>query len=180
MTNVQAIILIGNAGAGKTWVGEVLSRGMGLEFLDLERMLLERYGTTEEFIANKPEALKWFEAQVRNQIADGERTVIFEVGAFSQQETIRRLREDFETLLVLVEAPRHVRLQRLRDRERGRNLTEDPEESVRHEDVFESEVKPKFDFAFRIENSDRTEEELNRIVREEFARHRWDLIAGSQ
>ena len=102
---------------------------------------------------------------------------IFEIGAFSQQETARRLREDFETILVLVEAPRDVRLQRLRDRERGRNLSQDPQESMKYEDAFESEIKPKFDVAFRIANAALAEEELIRIVRRELAGRRSALIA---
>ena len=86
---IQIVILLGTPGCGKTWAGEVLSRKVGLAFLDLERMLLARYGSTENFLARKPKALAWFEDQVRDRAAERDRTVIFEAGAFSQRDTIR-------------------------------------------------------------------------------------------
>lgn len=158
------MILIGTPGSGKTWVGEVLARRKGLCFLDLEGMLLARYGSTAEFIADKPRALEWFEERVRVCVAEQDRTVVFEVGAFSQRDTIRRLRSEFDTVLVLVEAASPLRRRRIETRERGRNLIEDADESMTYDGVFETELRPTFDFTFRIENDNLAETELVRVV----------------
>ena len=96
------VVLIGTPGSGKTWVGEVLARRLGLRFLDLERMLLDRYGSTDAFLARKAEALDWFETEVRRHASERTRTLVFEAGAFSQRETIRRLRTEFPTIVVLI------------------------------------------------------------------------------
>jgi shikimate kinase len=174
--DIQFLIIIGRPGAGKTWVGEVLSRRLGVLFLDAERLFLERYGNPENFLRNKPEALVWFELTVRERARSEFRTVIFEAGPFSQQDTVRRLQEDFNVALVSVDAPRHVRLARIRARAQGRHFIDDPEESVRHDDLYEREIKPRFDFAFHIDNAGLTEEGLVSIVLEACAARGFRLV----
>jgi shikimate kinase len=166
--DAQFLILIGPAGAGKTWIGHVLARRLGITFLDAERMFLARYGSTEAFLRNKPEALDWFEQVVRESV--GMRTVVFEAGPFSQQDLVRRLQEEFSTVLVSVGAPLAVRLERIRGREQGRHFVYDPEASVRYDDLYEREVKPKFSFSFHVENAGLSEDEVAEIVQRELAR----------
>lgn len=163
-TPVQMIILVGSSGSGKTWVGEVLSSRLGLQFLDMERMLLSEYGTTEAFVAEKPRALDWFESRVRDAAAGAASALVFEIGAFSQRPTVDRLMRDYHAAVVLVEAPPAVRRRRLYSRPKGRHFTDDPEAAMRHDELFEREVKPTYPFTFEIDNTGLTEEELEARV----------------
>jgi shikimate kinase len=175
--DVRFLILVGNPGSGKSWIGEVLARRLGLAFVDMEGTFLARYGDTETFLRYKPEALAWFEQLVRGRA--GKQTVVFEIGPFSQQALVRRLQEDFCTVLVSVEAPREVRLQRIRAREQGRHLgSDDAEETTRYDDVYEQEVKPKFAFAFHVENAALSEDDLVAIVQRECARLGMRLVGS--
>ena len=171
MTTPRIIVLVGTPGSGKTWMGETLARRLNLCFLDMERILLAEYGTTERFVANKPAALDWFEARVREEAAREERTLIFEIGAFSQRSTVQRLQEDFATVLVLVSASAMTRRQRLEDRALGRHFVDEVSETMRHDAFFEREVKPTFDFAFEIVNENLSESELVHVVRRQLSQN---------
>jgi shikimate kinase len=174
--DAQFLILIGPAGAGKTWIGQVLARTLGIKFLDAERMFLARYGSIGEFLRNKPRALEWFEQVVREHA--GSVTVAFEAGPFSQQDTVRGLQREFCTILVSVDAPLGVRIERIRNREKDRHFTDDPEASTRHDDAYEREVKREFDFAFHVENPGLSEAELLGIVQRECARSGLRLVGA--
>jgi len=69
-------VLLGPPDSGKTSVGEELGR-LGFRFREWEVVILERWGTRAEFVANKATALPALQRDIRTWIEDdGARAVI--------------------------------------------------------------------------------------------------------
>ena len=160
-------MLVGTSGSGKTWVGETLAGALGLEFIDMEGLLLERAGTTQRFLEQKEAALQWFEVQVHRRLVDSDRTLIFEIGAFSQRDLLQRLRKAYRVLLVHVTAPLDIRQARIAARPEGRNLVNDPEAATRFDEVYLREIAPTLGFDLTLFNATLTPETLADTLRAE-------------
>lgn len=75
--NLKNIFLIGFMGAGKTSVGRVLARKLGLDFRDLDEVIKEEIGMAipeifsrfgEDFFRNEESKALWSVAQAKNQV----------------------------------------------------------------------------------------------------------------
>ncbi|HET8958667.1 MAG TPA: shikimate kinase [Microcella sp.] len=88
-----AAVLIGPPAAGKTRIGKRVARALDAEFLDTDRMIVERYGPIPDIFANEGEAT--FRAYERDAVADAlaidGAVVALGGGAVMTPETAERL-----------------------------------------------------------------------------------------
>ena len=72
------IILIGYMGAGKTTIGKVLAREMGLEFYDLDNYIEDRFHQTvpEIFAEKGEEGFREVERKMLHEVAEFEDVII--------------------------------------------------------------------------------------------------------
>lgn len=93
---MQRIFLIGYMGAGKTSVGVILAKKLGLAFIDLDHFIEKRYSRTVSrlFAERGEEEFRKIEAKVLDEIADFEDVVISTGGgAPCFHDNMRRMNE---------------------------------------------------------------------------------------
>ncbi len=75
---MQRIFLIGYMGAGKTTIGRLLSKALGLEFIDLDHFIEKRYNKSisQLFADNGEENFRQIEARTLEEISNFENIVI--------------------------------------------------------------------------------------------------------
>jgi shikimate kinase len=143
---IDAIVLIGPPGCGKTHLGHGLhERGLA-RFHELEPELLLRFGTGADFAARKQEALAFVEASHRAQLATGGRPAVLESTGLSDRELLLRLASEYRLLLVWVDTPRDVCVARVQARPPGRNLNNDSDFTASFYDYWQRTVAPAWSF----------------------------------
>ena len=93
----QNIVLIGMPGSGKTTVGKVLSRVLGKDFLDTDKIIEEKYGNApSEIIREKGEqAFRDIESQVCLELQNKTGAVIATGGgAILREENVSALKKN--------------------------------------------------------------------------------------
>ena len=79
---VDIVVLLGPPGSGKTTIGEILGR-RGLRWRDWESIILQRWSSGENFIANKVEALPALHDEMLAWIASSQTVAVFETTGLS-------------------------------------------------------------------------------------------------
>lgn len=90
-------------GSGKSTVGPLVARGLGLPFVDLDAELVQLYGPIPDQFANEGEAV--FRARERDLVAalcDRDEPIVVATGGgtWAHQPSRRRLRERFVTVVL--------------------------------------------------------------------------------
>jgi shikimate kinase len=160
------IALLGPPGAGKTHLGRRIGAVLGFAFDETEKELLERYGSREAFMRSKGEALADLERELRGRLASSTVPVVIEGTGLSDGPMLGRLAHDFPTLWVKVYAARELCVARVRDRERGRNLSNDPDQAGSFHDFWLREVAPRYAFDLELVNDGRSDAELLQALEE--------------
>jgi hypothetical protein len=133
------VVLLGPPGSGKTSVGEELGR-LGFRFREWEMVILERWGTRAEFVANKATALPDLQRDIRTWIeADGARAVIESTG-LSDGRFLDELARDLPCCVVRFDVSEAEAERRLASRARGRHLTDDLAGNRRVRREYETQV----------------------------------------
>jgi hypothetical protein len=89
----RVVVLLGPPGSGKSTVGAVLG-GLGLRWRDWEPMILERWGSREEFVAAKPVALPWLHDEIVHWIDSDDVLAVIETTGLSDAPLLDRLDRD--------------------------------------------------------------------------------------
>ncbi len=117
----RRVVLIGFMGAGKTTVGRLLASRLNWRFHDADALLVERSGLSiaQLFAASGEAHFRQLEASAVAELLHTEQTVIaLGGGAVEASATRSLLSEDDATLVVYLETPFQVSLERCaRDRE---------------------------------------------------------------
>src|SRR5215211_1264592 len=79
------VVLLGPPGSGKSAIGRALARE-GLRWREWESLLLERWGTTENFVANKFAALADHHAELLAFVAEPGTAAVLESTGLSDAE----------------------------------------------------------------------------------------------
>lgn len=123
------VVLIGMPGAGKSTIGVVLAKRLGLDFVDSDLVLQSRAGRRlqEIIAADGMDVLRRLEEEVLLQLADSRRTVIATGGsAVYSQAAVEALRRHGRT--VFLAAPLAILERRIDDMDQ-RGLVLDPDET---------------------------------------------------
>jgi shikimate kinase len=152
VTSPLLIVLIGPPGAGKTHLGQRIQTELGYAFRDVERELLERYGSRAAFVQDKSAALAALEADVRARLASSDVPVVIESTGLSDAPMLARVRQEFAVLWIKVHAPRDVCMSRVQRRAAGGNLSNDARRAGEFHDFWLREVEPCYCFDLEVEN----------------------------
>lgn len=120
------IILLGPPGSGKTVIGTELSAQYGFRFRDYEAFLVEKYGPLELFVNHKKQAVKEVHEAILASISEVGPPVVLETTALSERKFIDDLIKTYTAFTVLLEVAAETALDRILERPRGRNLSNDP------------------------------------------------------
>jgi shikimate kinase len=129
---VDALILVGPNGVGKSTVGRALARTGGFRYLDLEAFFARRYASLAAYRADRAHAYVEFEDTVRQSIAAEAVPVVFEdVGLnASALAMMTALRHDFHVVVIELAASVDVCSRRAAHRTGGDRFPK-TDESVR-------------------------------------------------
>ena len=114
-TAPRRIILTGFMGAGKTTVGALLEPVLGWAFFDTDAILCERTGTTvAELFASRGESyFRAIEADLIAELTQHEKIILaLGGGALEHPDTLRRVTDRPDSLLVYLETTLELSLQR--------------------------------------------------------------------
>lgn len=88
---MDAIVLIGPPGCGKSHLGRLLISSGVADYVELEPILVERFGKGEEFLANKTAALAFIAKHFRDRIANADTVIAFESTGLSDWPMLEEL-----------------------------------------------------------------------------------------
>ncbi|TLN04126.1 shikimate kinase [bacterium] len=154
----QSLFLTGFMGAGKSSVGKLLARRLGVKFLDLDAEIerRERRSIKEIFETSGEEGFRKAEAEALGQVLGGPPSVVaLGGGTLSRQSNRKALNGK---LVVNLSASFEELYRRIRDTGDTRPLVRDGEEALRAR--FE-ERKPTYDgVGIQVETGGKTTEEV--------------------
>ncbi|QJR37601.1 AAA family ATPase [Gemmatimonas groenlandica] len=133
---MDALVLVGPNGVGKSTVGRALAETGEFEYLDLEAFFARRYASLAAYRADRANAYVQFEDTVRSRIAADALPVVFEeVGInASALGMLTALRRDYHVVLVELHASVESCIHRAAQREGGERF---PKTAVSVRDVWE-------------------------------------------
>jgi adenylate kinase family enzyme len=146
------IVFMGPPGSGKTYLGHALARVAQSEFMEGERSLLEKYGSTENFVRHKEQALREYYGFLAQHQAANAAVVAFESTGISDRTYLRELIAARDCALIRVQAPRSICVERVMKRALGHNFeSTDPGQ---FHDYWYDEVASQYSFELVAENGD--------------------------
>jgi shikimate kinase len=123
---IKVVVLLGPPGSGKSTIAEHLSR-RGLRWRDWESIIVQRWSSRENFIANKAEALPALHEEILEWIESERAVAVFETSGLSDAPLLSILESDGHALVVRLDVSEAEALRRVQDREKGRHLTDEVE-----------------------------------------------------
>ncbi|MEO8179777.1 MAG: AAA family ATPase [Deltaproteobacteria bacterium] len=153
----QFIVFMGPPGSGKTYLGCALARAFRVTFVEGERLLLEKYGSTENFVEHKEAALREYYAYLAELQLAKATVVAFESTGISDRADLLDLVAARDCAQVRVATPRSRCVERVMTRDTGRNFK--AIDAGQFYDRWYAEVAPQYSFELVAENGDGATEE---------------------
>jgi shikimate kinase len=150
---LQTVFLVGFMGAGKTSVGRVLSRQLGLPFEDLDDRIQHREGKTIEQIFRDSGEAEFRRAETAalrellGELRSSFRVVALGGGAFVQTDNAVLI-EEAEVRSVFLDAPVEELLRRCEQERKERPLRQDPKQ---FRELYEKRRQSYMKAALRVE-----------------------------
>lgn len=140
------LVLIGFRGTGKTTIGKMLAKKLGLEFIDSDELIEKRYGFTvdEVFQHHKEPLFRLWESDLINEISKlDSRVIAIGGGAIMKYKNVKSLKR--HGLIVLLETSPEVIHRRILkdDKTKGKNLK--PRHQLTEVELYQN-IKDLLDF----------------------------------
>jgi deoxyadenosine/deoxycytidine kinase len=154
--NHEAIILMGFPGSGKSFLANHLSAEGIASYLEIEPILVARFGTGQEFQSQIKEVGAFLWRSYSEQLCSSQLPVIFESTGVSDRILLDRLRRTYQTAIVHVRTDRSTCISRLLRRARGYNISnsDDPEVIGGFYDFWYEQVAPTYGFDLSVDGVD--------------------------
>jgi shikimate kinase len=118
------VVLLGVPGSGKSAIGEELAR-RGLRRRDWEIAIVERWGTREQFIADKTRALPRLHAEILEWIHEAGPIAVIETTGLSDAPLLAELERSGSAVVVRLDVSEDEADRRVAARAQGRHLSDD-------------------------------------------------------
>lgn len=161
VTGVNAILLMGPPGSGKSTLGHELNRQGLATYTELEPLIVEVFGSGESFVPKRPQAHRWIRDFYRQQLRDGSLPIVIETTGIGDRAFLEELAETHSVVLVMLDTPRDVCLDRLEHRPKGRHVGAPGKPAAQFHDDWHSQTKPTYEFHLSVSGTD-----LERAVRD--------------
>jgi shikimate kinase len=145
---------MGPPGCGKSYLGRLLDLQGILGFKDLEPALMARFGTGEEFAAQKQEALDYIEEMYLRQLTVTDKPLGIQSTGLSDREILIRLAREYRIIFAAIDTPKDVCISRVAARLPGSNLNNDPDFTAGFYDLWKSKIAPSWSFDLHLNGLD--------------------------
>jgi shikimate kinase len=122
----SVVVLLGAPGSGKSAVGAELAT-LGLRWREWEREIVKRWGSRDNFVANKVEALQALHDEMKAFIESPGTAVAIETTGLSDAAFLDELSRGHSLFVVRLDVSEAEATRRIAERERDRHLTDDTE-----------------------------------------------------
>lgn len=134
-------MLLGPPGSGKSTIGAALG-ALGYRWREWEPELLARWGSRENFIANKERALAEHHADITAWIAEPGAAAVLETTGISDAVFLDALAEAHQPFVVRLDVTLEGALRRVRSRPGGQHLSDEEERNRATWRTFQELVAP--------------------------------------
>jgi shikimate kinase len=158
-----AYILIGPRGSGKTYVGKLIEKELGIKFFSVEPYFLD-IAIASDYEAGNDELFAEAWQKIGEAIAkhfENNDKIIFEsLGTFNSfKEFLKELQKKYEVKLIKIEAPQELCVSRLKNRDVASHV---PMDEGLVEKINKMAVEEKYPFDIIINNAKLADEETVR------------------
>ncbi len=152
-------ILIGPKGSGKSHIGELVERRLGIPFFRVEPVFMDiRRGRAPDDPDYIREGFGLAEEMIRRMLAKHEEVRNSSTGAAEEfRNMLERLRDAARLLPIRVDAPFDLCLERIRSRDQSLQIPVS-DDMIRHMDRLSRNAE--FDFVATLRNTDLTEQDI--------------------
>ena len=138
---VTCIVLLGPPASGKSTVGAALG-ALGYRWREWEPVLIERWGSRENFIANKERALREHQGDLAAFITEPGGTAVLETTGISDAPFLDILMRTADVFVVRLDVPLDAALGRVRGRTAGQHFSDDEDPNRATWQAFQDLVVP--------------------------------------
>ena len=154
----KVYVLVGPKGSGKSYVGRLLEREFGIEFLSIEEIFVKLQGKGVSSLDVQERGYKIVEECVSEILAKGY-AVSFEITVFmpASRNLLNRLELQAQLEIIQVYAPLELCLERIKNRDETKHI-EISEEKIA--EINKLSVNQHLASKFRIDTSEMNDEEI--------------------
>jgi hypothetical protein len=147
---------MGPPGSGKSFLANRLAAEGIASYLEIEPILVARFGTGQEFQSQIKEVGAFLWHSYTEQLRSSQLPMIFESTGVTDRLLLDRLRRSYQTATAHVKAGRSLCIHRLLGRGRGHNISnsDDPEVIGGFYDFWCEQVAPTYDFDLSVDGVD--------------------------
>ena len=149
---LQAVILMGPFGCGKTYLGKRLRIQNIAEYVELEPIVYERFGAGSDFDVAR--ATEYIRSQYMQQLSSSKKLVAFESTGITQRPLLLEVMERYRVALVRVCTPKEICLQRVFHRNASAPTPIESRKASEFFDYWNDEVAPTYEFAMDVDGTD--------------------------
>ena len=149
------VLLMGPPGCGKSTLGNELARiGIG-DYTELEPLLVQKYGTGEEFARKRPQIHRWIWSYYRNRLSDVDIPVVMETTGISGRDFLAEIDLSYRLLYAKFDTPQALCVDRVLSREQGRHVNDSSRpEAVEFYEYWHEEIKDTYTFDLSLSGVD--------------------------
>jgi len=148
---LDAIILMGSFGSGKSYLGRRLGAEGIAAYIELEPVIYDLFGKGDAF--NLEEATKYLRQSYYDQLS-GQGLVAFESTGVVQRPLLLEIMEKYEIGLVHVVTAKDICLERVANRNLDSNNPIDLSKAAEFFDYWNNEIAPTYSFALEVDGTD--------------------------
>ncbi len=150
--SLDAIILMGPFGSGKSYLGRCLRHEGIADYIELEPIIYDLFGKGDEFDLER--ATAYLRSSYYDQLSSRKRLVAFESTGVVQRPLLLEIMEKYEIALVRVCTPKELCLVRVINRNLTSNNPIEVSKATAFFDYWRDEIAPTYHFALEVDGTD--------------------------
>jgi shikimate kinase len=150
--SIQAIVLMGPFGSGKSHLGRTLAAHGIAHYADMEPLIYERFGHDAAF--DVVQATQFLRASYHDLLSRCGQVVALESTGVVQRPLLQELQQAYTIALVRVLTPKELCLQRVAERNVTSSRPIDVAKAAAFYEYWTQDIAPSYTFALTVDGSD--------------------------